>query len=98
MKGRPRRGLAVFMAAGGLVAALSCRESAGLHGENAPASNAGAPAAAGGAGTRRAPRGPVSEAEALKPIPNLPPAERALVVIGATPAQGGGQGGQAGQP
>ena len=40
----------------------------------------------------RAPRGPVSEAEALKPRPDLPPAERALVVIGAGARR------QAGQP
>ena len=51
--------------------------------------------ARGGRRRRRAgrPRGPVSEAEALKPRPDLPPVERALVVIGATPAQAG-QGGQ----
>jgi hypothetical protein len=95
---RPRRGLAVLVTVGGLVAALSCRESAGLHGENAPASNAGASAAAGRAGMRRAvPRGPVSEAEALRPMPDLPPAERALVVVRATPAAAG-QAGQSGQP
>src|SRR5450631_4042721 len=103
MRGRARRGLAMAS----LIAVLSCRESAGLHGEGAPASNAGAPPAEAGAntgnkpgnkpGTPHAPRGPVSEAEALKPRPDLPPAERALVVIGAVPAQLG-QAGQAGQP
>ncbi len=100
MRGRPRRGLAIA----GLVAVLSCRESAGLHGEGAPASNAGAPAPAGAQAPRtHAPRGPVSEAEALKPRPDLPPAERALVVIGAVPAQPGpprsrGSPRRAGQP
>jgi hypothetical protein len=97
MKGRPRRGLAIFIGTWGLVAAFSCRESAGLHGENAPASNAGVPAAAGGSGARRAPRGPVSEAEALKPRPDLPPGERALVVVGAAPAPPA-QPGQTAQP
>jgi hypothetical protein len=99
MRGRARRGLALA----GLIAVLSCRESAGLHGEGAPASNAGAPPAAAGAepGPRppkphRAP-GSVSEAEALKPRPDLLPIERALVVLGAAPAQPG-QGGQSGQP
>jgi hypothetical protein len=88
MKGRPRRGLLVA----GLVAALSCRESAGLHGEGAPASHAGeAPAGPPppGAPRPRPARGSVSEAEALKPRPDLPPAERALVVVGAAPAANG---------
>ncbi|HLK88935.1 MAG TPA: hypothetical protein VKZ18_03520 [Polyangia bacterium] len=89
MRGRPRRGLAIAS----LVVVLSCRESAGLHGEGAPASNPSA--SAGGASAGGAPaarphlaRGSVSEAEALKPRPDLPPAERALTVIGAIPAQG----------
>ncbi len=89
MRGRARRGLALA----GLIAVLSCRESAGLHGEGAPASNAGAPppSARAEAGTKAArphlAPGSVSEAEALKPRPDLPPAERALVVLGAPPAQ-----------
>ena len=101
MRGRARRGLALA----GLIAVLSCRESAGLHGEGAPASNAGAPpppaGATGSPGSKAArphlARGSVSEAEALKPRPDLLPVERALVVIGAAPAQPG-QGGRAGQP
>ncbi|HSY41894.1 MAG TPA: hypothetical protein VLA79_20295, partial [Polyangia bacterium] len=99
MRGRERRGLALAS----LIAVLSCRESAGLHGEGAPASNAGAPpqAAGGSPGVKTArphlARGSVSEAEALKPRPDLLPVERALVVIGAAPAQPG-QGGQSGQP
>ena len=62
-----------------LIAVLSCRESAGLHGEGAPASNAGAPPPAAGArpGAKTArphlARGSVSEAEALKPRPDLLP-------------------------
>ena len=89
MRGRARRGLAIA----GLIAMLSCRESAGLHGEGAPASNAGAPPPVAGAGPGnkigkpRPPRGSVSEAEALKPRPDLLPVGRALVVLGATPAQ-----------
>ena len=101
MRGRERRGLAVAS----LIAVLSCRESAGLHGEGAPASNAGAPpqAAGGSPGVKTArphlARGSVSEAEALKPRPDLLPVERALVVIGAAPAQPepSGQAGQSGQ-
>jgi hypothetical protein len=99
MRGRARRGLALA----GLIAVLSCRESAGLHGEGAPASNAGAPPPAAGAEAGTKPprphpaRGSVSEAEALKPRPDLLPIERALVVLGAAPAQPG-QGGQGGQP
>src|ERR1022692_4780444 len=98
MRGRARRGLAV--------AGLSCRESAGLHGEGAPASNAGAPpTAAAGTGAKTGSktgaahlaRGSVSEAEALKPRPDLPPAERALVVLGAGPAPPG-QSAPPGQP
>ena len=102
MRGRERRGLAVAS----LIAVLSCRESAGLHGEAAPASNAGAPPPAAGAtastkpGRPHLPLGSVSEAEALKPRPDLLPVDRALVVIGAAPAQTGqgGQSGQSGQP
>ena len=91
MRGRARRGLAIAS----LIAVLSCRESAGLHGEGAPASNAGAPPPAAGASPgAKTPRphlarGSVSEAEALKPRPDLLPVERALVVIGAAPAQRG---------
>ncbi|HVV52549.1 MAG TPA: hypothetical protein VHO06_22975 [Polyangia bacterium] len=91
MKGRPRRGPVLALVIVGLIAVQSCRESAGLHGEGVPAST---PSSAGGSPAAstpgaRAPRGPVSEAEALKPRPDLPPAERALTVVGAVPAQAG---------
>ncbi|HVZ88702.1 MAG TPA: hypothetical protein VHG72_17145 [Polyangia bacterium] len=94
MKGRLRRGLVMA----GLVAATSCRGSAGLHGEGAPANHAGdepaaQPGAAAPAQAYAKPRGPVSEAEALKPRPDLPPARRALVMLGAAPVAPSGQGG-----
>ncbi len=79
-----------------LVAALGCRQSAQLHGEGAPANNAGEPGTAPPPASRAPgspapakPRGPVSETEALRPQPDLPPERRALVVIGAAPAQNG---------
>src|ERR1700742_1990328 len=93
MKGRLRRGLAMA----GLVAALSCRGSAGLHGEGAPANHVGDEPTAAQPGAAAEPtgkpRGPVSEAEGLKPRPDLPPARRALVMLGAAPAAPSGQGG-----
>jgi hypothetical protein len=66
--------------------AFACRESAGLHGEAAPANHAGeAAVSATGAASVSAPGGrarpPVSEAEALKPRPDLPPDQRALVRV-----------------
>jgi hypothetical protein len=85
-------------AAVSLAATLGCRQSAQLHGEGAPANHAGEPgiaAPAPASGTPGAavapakPRGPVSEAEALRPHPELPPERRALVVIGAAPAENG---------
>ncbi len=65
--------------------ALGCRDSAGLHGSAAPASNPGDSQAAGTSGAGGSPRirGPVSEAEATKPRPDLPPERRALLVTGA---------------
>jgi hypothetical protein len=63
--------------------ALGCRESAGLHGAAAPASNPGDSQAAGAGGTPAPARGPISEAEAIKPRPDLPPERRALLVTGA---------------
>ncbi len=85
MKGLPRRsGLALA----GLLAALGCRESAGLHGEAAPASHAGerpsssAPSSAQPLATTSPPRGPVSESDALRARPDLPPERRALVRVG----------------
>jgi hypothetical protein len=80
-----------------LVAALGCRQSAQLHGEGAPANHAGEPGAAAEPGAApppppapaAKPRGPVSEAEALRPRPDLPPDRRALVVIGAAPGENG---------
>ncbi|MFL5306513.1 MAG: hypothetical protein ACJ8F1_14950 [Polyangia bacterium] len=91
MRGSFLRALAV----GSVIAALGCRQSAQLHGEGAPANHAGEPGTAAeqpAPGTPPAkapakPRGPVPEAEALKPRPDLPPERRALVVIGAAPAQ-----------
>jgi hypothetical protein len=82
-----------------LVAALGCRESAQLHGEGAPANHASelggaAPPSAPTAAAPPKPRGPVSEAEALRAHPDLPPDRRALVVIGAAP----GENGQPGRP
>src|SRR5215813_7252928 len=71
----------------------ACRDSAGLHGTAAPASHAGdARAVAGPTGASPAaptgmagqpslpplPRGSVSEAEALRPRPDLPAEARAL--------------------
>ena len=90
MRGSFLRALAV----GSAIAALGCRQSAQLHGEGAPANHAGEPGPGGAAGagappakSPAKPRGPVPEAEALKPRPDLPPERRALVVIGAAPAQ-----------
>ncbi|HEY5090073.1 MAG TPA: hypothetical protein VIK30_08890 [Polyangia bacterium] len=86
MRGRrPWPGLAIA----GLVAIAGCRESAQLHGEGPPASNAGgrpAPSAAAPAGAPTAARppaahAPVSEAEALKPRSDLLPERRALFVV-----------------
>ncbi len=78
-----------------LVAALGCRQSAQLHGEGAPANHAGEPGTAGAPPVAATPappskpHGPVSEAEALRPRPDLPPDRRALVVVGAAPAENG---------
>jgi hypothetical protein len=100
MRGRPWPGLAIA----GLVAIVGCRESAQLHGEGAPASNAGgrptpsaaAPAGAPTAARPAAPHGPVSEAEALKPRSDLLPERRALFVV--APPQPGQAPAQAHQP
>ena len=80
--------------AGGPHRGARCRESAGLHGEGAPASNAGAPPPATGARPAPGPRphlarGSVSEAEALEASPRSAAQRRALVVLGAAPAQSG---------
>ena len=63
--------------------ALGCRDSAGLHGAAVPATNPGDSQAAGAGGTPARVRGPISEAEAIKPRPDLPPERRALLVTGA---------------
>ncbi|HXJ22648.1 MAG TPA: hypothetical protein VMT03_20690 [Polyangia bacterium] len=79
-----------------LVAALGCRQSAQLHGEGAPANHAGEQGGAAEPGETAAPpakppkpHGPVSEAEALRPRPDLPPDRRALLVVGAAPGENG---------
>src|SRR5690242_20360538 len=80
-----------------LAAALGCRQSAQLHGEGAPANHAGepgtaaqpAPSTPGTAAAPPKPRGPVSEAEAVRPRSELPPERRALIVVGAAPAENG---------
>jgi hypothetical protein len=74
------------------VGGLACRESAGLSGAAPPSSNPGAAGATAGAPGKPGARGPrlaISEAEALKPRPDLPPEARALVLVPAAgaPAQ-----------
>jgi hypothetical protein len=90
-------GLAIRLASLVAATAFGCRNSAGLTGAAPPASHPGdaaAPTAAAGPpapGRSRTPgaartHAPVSEAEALRPRPDLPPDARALVVLpGATP-------------
>jgi hypothetical protein len=92
--GSVRARVAIALSLIPLLSSVGCRDSAGLHGAAAPASNAGdsrlpagpsggaaAPgAAAGPAGG--GPRAPVSEAEALRPRDDLAPEARALVVVG----------------
>jgi hypothetical protein len=64
-----------------LVAALGCAAAPTSHAGDSPAS-AGAPQAPGSPAQPKPKRGPVSEAEALKPRPDLPPEARALVILG----------------
>ena len=86
MRGRPRRGLAI---ASLVVGAQLPRVGGPARRRCARHQSRWRRADGAQVGRAHAPRGPVSEAEALRPRPDLPPAERALVVIGAVPAQAG---------
>jgi hypothetical protein len=82
-----RRARPLGLVIAGIAVAVGCRESAGLHGTSAPPANLSGAAGASSPGAPRvagAPRvhGHVSEAEALKPRPDLPPDRRALTILG----------------
>ena len=64
-----------------LVAALGCAAAPSGHAGDSTVSPGAAPVP-GAPAPPRPKRGPVSEAEALKPRPDLPPEARALVVLG----------------